>query len=108
MDLSSVCRAAIAAGVSNDKESSIVAFKIVDPPKSYTGVPKSKGQRLTTLDYKNAARKFGGGHGMVCVPSSLCPPVRLFWCSRRRQKGGRAGIWRCHRSRAWTVRKRCR
>jgi hypothetical protein len=61
MDVSSVYRAAVATGVSNDKESSIVTFKIVDPPKSYTGAPECKRRPLTTLDYKNATGKFGGG-----------------------------------------------
>ena len=36
MDLSSVCRAALAAGVSRNEETSIVAFKIVAPTALYT------------------------------------------------------------------------
>ena len=91
MDLSSVCRAAIAAGVSNDKESSIVAFKIVDPPKSYTGVPESKGQRLTTLDYKNAARKFGGGSWYGLRAFVFVPASEAILVFKKAAEGGEGG-----------------
>jgi hypothetical protein len=91
MDLSSVCRAAIAAGVSNDKESSIVAFKIVDPPKSYTGVPESKRQRLTTLDYKNAAVKFGGGSWYGLRAFVFVPANEAILVFKRAAAGGEGG-----------------
>ena len=75
MDLSSICRAAIVAQVSNDEETSIVAFKVVDPAKSYTGVSETGAQKLSTLDYRDAQPKYAGGswYGMrafVFVPAS--------------------------------------
>jgi len=91
MDLSSVCRAAIAAGVSNDKDSNIVTFKIVDPPKSYTGAPESKRQRLTTLDYKNATGKFGGGSWYGLRAFVFVPASEAIWVVKEAASGGEDG-----------------
>jgi len=60
MDLSSICRAAIAAGVSNDDETSIVSFKIVEPVRSYRGDPQTARRGIPTLDYANAQPIKGG------------------------------------------------
>jgi len=91
MDLSSICRAAIAAEVSNDKETSIVAFRVVDPTQSYQGVPETDSQKLGTLDYQDAEPKFGGGswygvRGFVFVPAD-----EVIQVSKASAPGGEGG-----------------
>jgi len=88
MDLSSVCRAALAAGVSNDAETNIVAFEVVDGAHSYLGASESKKQLLTTLDYSDVKPKYAGGSWYGVRAFKFVPASEAIQVSKRLAPGG--------------------